>query len=207
MNRTKVLGLALLAAFALSIVASASASAAAWHVGTKELKTSSETAAVKSPATVITAAKLTAAGVTITCTGLEGVSPELVGPNVFTATSLTFTGCSVTAGECKVATSIKTVAVKGEATTGTSPDDKVVLKPASGTSFTTIEFEGAKCALAGEQAVKGQVTIDAPKGVTPAAKQKITVNDSTGLKVGVNAATITGEAELALVSGEEFSFH
>jgi hypothetical protein len=123
-------------------IAAGSASAAVWHAGTKELKTSSETAAVKSSVVVTTAVKLIADGVTITCTGLEGASPELVGPNVFTATSLTFTGCSVSAGECVIAKTIQTVDVKGEATTGTAPDDKIVLKPASGTTFTIIEFGG-----------------------------------------------------------------
>jgi hypothetical protein len=211
MSKAKMIVTTLIAVIGLSAIVSASASAAGWMVNGTELKGS---AALANTAAVDKNSKLTAAEVTIECTGktLNGAGPEIKAGNTGHAKSLEFTGCKSTTETCKLgggnATGIiGTLPVNAEATLSGALG--VVAKFTPETKlFATIDYEGSKCALAGVQAIKGKVTVTAPTGQDERTAQEIVANvteASDELQVGSSAAEFTGSALLELSKGEKWS--
>jgi hypothetical protein len=209
MSKVKVTLSVVAALFALSAIASASASAAAWKVGGAELKGS---AALATTAKTDKAAKLKAAGVTIECIGsaLKGVNPVITQTNTGSATSLEFTECSSLNENCTVPTTIGTVALTATASVGTAPDVKAVFAPKTKNTFATIKYEGEKCALLGTQPVTGKATVDDPTGQNEAELQiinAVTTEASGELKVGSSPAELLGSALLKLASSSKWAFN
>ena len=208
MSKVKVTLSVLVALFALSAIASASASAAGWMVSGTELSGSTSLATT---AKTDKAAKLKAAGVTIECTGtnLEGTSPVITAPNTGSATSLTFTECESTNATCSVTKTIGTVPIHATVALGAGNDVKARFLPKTKTVFATIEYKGATCALLGVQPVSGKALVDDANGKVESVLQLIeavTTEASGELKVGSSPAELTGSALLKLASGAQWSF-
>jgi len=212
----------LLAALTLSAAAASVASAAGdWYVAGTALK-AGETRALATVATIDKNAVLSVPKLSelkVTCTGLEGASPEIVATNEGKAAELKFTNCSVThpttcALENQPAT-IKTSPVKATvATKGT--EDRVTFSPVSSEAFAEVTFterEAGLCAIVGSYLIKGSVTVRVATGQTESTLQAIeglnsTENSSLTLSNGSAKAYIEGgKALLKLSSGEKWSFH
>jgi len=188
------------------VSASASATTPSWMVNGKNLTT---TKALATSAVVDESAVLEASGVTVTCTGLNGVAPTLEPGNMASATKLEFTGCTASS-PCSISkNTISTVPLLAEATLEGSLAVVATFKPQTGTLFTTIEFLGSQCALEGNQPVTGKAKVLAPTGQDERTLQlinAITVPTSKELFVGSAGAKLSGSALLKLQSSEPWSF-
>jgi hypothetical protein len=208
MSRIKLIMSAFVAVLAFSALASGSASAATagWMLSGKLV---SGSVALATTAKVDKKAKLVADGIEIECTSevLNGVAPQITSPASGSATSLEFTGCVSRSGACTLgSTVIGTVPITAEATLDGALGVLATFSPKTKTTFTTIEYIGASCALVGVQPVTGKVVVLDPTGQDEAASQLIEVTAASSLKVGSSAATFTGSALLKLASGEPWSF-
>jgi hypothetical protein len=210
MSKLTVILAALIACLGISALASASASAACvsgeWCVEGTALGSGSNANLAKK-ATTVKDSELTADGITITCTTLEGSEPKIEGPASGSAKALIFTGCAANAN-CEVAKELKTNAVVAAVSTVGALEASAVFKPAAGSSasFITIDFKGSSCALSGNKGVKGTLLLMAPEGQMESKKQLVVANSSGELEVGTEPATFKGEAEFELESGKAWSF-
>jgi hypothetical protein len=206
MTKGRTILLSLFAVFAMSAVAAtASASAAEWRVGGNPLVGEKE---LTEKTTTVKNAELAVSGVnvTVTCTGLLAQKTDIVAKAAMKAKDLKFTGCSAN-NNCEVSSTITTKELKASVATVGTEATELTIEPASGTTFTNIEFKGTKCGLAGTQPVKGKVKAKDPKGQKESKTQELEINSTGELTVGTNKATMTGAATDTLVSGEEWSFH
>lgn len=216
MSKVKMIVTTLIAVFALSAIASASASAGEWMVGGTSL-TGSE--ALATTAKVDENGVLVAAGVTITCEGgtLNGVKPQIEeAGNKGSVESLEFTGCSAAGENCKLAGqnaggTIGTlpIHVSLELQPGSSSIVLATFLPNSGTTFATIAFTGSGCSLSGKQPVNGKALVEGPTGQEEKVTQEIkaiTSQASGLLKVGGDSASLAGAALLKLVSEKTWSY-
>jgi hypothetical protein len=195
---------------ALSVLASASALAATagWMVNGTNLKGS---AALATTAAVVEEGVLVGVGFHITCEGhaFFGSGPEIKSPNTGAASSLEFSECK---GEepCKINSPIlKTYAVTEEATLEGVLAAVATFKPATGTIFATIKFEGSECPLEGETPIKGTAKALAPFGQdegTLGQVSSIATEASKELLVGSSAVSAKGASLLRLTSGQSWSF-
>ena len=169
MSKVKIIVAAFAAAFALTAVAAASASADGWHVNGVEL-TGSQSASLATLAVVDKPVTLNvpALPLEITCSGhLEGVSPEITAPNTGSASSLTFTGCTVVPTTCTLSSpEIKTEAVTATASLAAGTADHLLFKPTTAKHFAEFELTGSSCSISGKKAVTGSVVFNAPGGQT-----------------------------------------
>jgi hypothetical protein len=194
----------MLALCAIGAATSSAASAAEWKVNGKALVGKES---IASGTTVVKNFVLTGGGVKITCTGLNVKGGFIEAPNLNGAESLEFTGCTAAPTTCKVKTTLATKPVKSTASVNsTTKEVEITFEPVTPKVFIEIEFTGSECALLGTQPVTGKVKAKAPGGLTQSKKQKLVVNSSGELKLGVNAATLEGEDELELASGLNWSF-
>jgi hypothetical protein len=186
------LGMALLAALALSAVVASASQATTWVVSGTNLK-SGESKAVKIQKESMETANLAFGGTVlgtellIEGTGLEGSGMEI--EQVGTGESgkarshgkLVFTGLTVVkpAG-CKIASSLTTEALQGEVAMGVSEATKnniyEKLAPTSGEKLMTLKIEG--CAAAGSYPVKGVFTC-AWEHTTPASSWVFTPTNTS----------------------------
>jgi uncharacterized protein YdeI (BOF family) len=204
MSRAKIIVACMLALCAIGAATSSAASAAEWKVGGKALVGKSS---IAEKTTIVKSFVLTGGGVKITCTGLTVKGGFIEATAANGAESLEFTGCTAAPTTCKVPTTIKTKAVKSTASVNsTTKEDEITFEPASGKIFVEIVFTGEECALLGTQPVTGKVKTKAPGGLKETEKQKLVVNSSGELKLGVNAATLEGEVELTLASKAVWAF-
>jgi hypothetical protein len=185
----------------------AGTASAGWFVEGSEL---TGTAALATTASVDENFKLTAAGITIECTGstLNSASPELKAPNLIAASSLTFSECKSTPSEpCTLATkTISTVALLAELSGLAFPEVKAIFAPKTKTTFATIKFNGSECALAGTQPINGKATTTLLAGQEEKTFQQIKVKTTKGeFKLGSSEAELTGAALLKLISGAPFT--
>ena len=225
MKRTKVLGLCLVAVFAMSglVVAQASAIEFVWKVNGSKLETGKEkTLTSKAKTAQVLKASLAGVAVEISCTTVSTTGAKIIGGLPGTSTeTVEYKGCTVAkpAG-CKV---------KGEAITTNPLKDEIVegvgasagkalllFAPVSGTTFAEPKLEGGFLCLS--VAVKGSVLAEAvpqkeevETGVLkfePAngkeSKGSKGEARKDGLTVGGNAATVTGEVETKLSPVEKF---
>jgi hypothetical protein len=209
MSRTKLVIAVCFAAFALSALAAATASAGSWDVGGKTLATGSK-AAIASPIKVLEHGELVAAGVKIVCSATElGISGgELVGPDEIRAKDLTFKNC--TASEpCSLANeTVLTLALHGLVELDGTLAAAVKLLPLPSKTFAALHFEGEKCALLGVQPVTGTADLLAPAGKDPSVLQLVNGFSLPGsLKVGSSEGTLTGlRTDIQLESKETWNF-
>jgi hypothetical protein len=210
MSRMKLILSAFVAVLALSALASSAASAATagWMVngtllsGSKALATTAKTDEN---------AKLSGAGLVITCSGatLNGTTPEITSPNKGSAGKLEFTSCVATA-PCKLTTStITTLPVSSETTLEGALATTTIFKPKTGTTFSTFAVEGETCAAAGNIAINGQDKVLSPEGQDERTLQlikSITTEATKELFIGKTASTLEGSALLKLSTGEPWSF-
>jgi hypothetical protein len=156
MKRIRILGLALVAVFALSAVVAVAAQATEapfYKVAGKRLA-SGESAEISSHAGT-GGFTLTTTGKVVKCLTLtNNAGATIIGSNAgvpgTSSETLEFSGCTVTGnGEpCAVTTPIKTTALKNElALTESLTSFLVEFKPATGTEFATLKFTGAGCEI------------------------------------------------------------
>lgn len=154
--------------------------------------------------------KLTAAGVTISCTSsvVGATGAVITAPDKGSAASAEFFECSANQ-LCSITKTIGTVPVIVTSTLAGSKAVSESITPKTKTVFATIKFEGAECALLGVQPVTGKVKAEAPTGQTESAHQlfNLNVSEATGeLKVGSSAAEMKAASLFSLASGESWSF-
>jgi hypothetical protein len=121
--------------------------------------------------------------------------------------------CTANEG-CKIKNSkIETAPLKIEAALGAkSPEDKLVLKPVTGTQFAEYQFEGALCVEgSNKNKIRGHMTLTWPKGREEATEQALGINipfSSEELEwVNLPAMGVVGNINLKLASGKAWSFH
>jgi hypothetical protein len=200
---------AFVAVMAVGAVASASASASAWFVGGTELAASTSLA---SKATVLEKVKLTSAGVTIVC---SAESVELNTASIAPKTGgqiahLVLKECQSEAAGCPLESSqITSKPLVLEAALGSkSPEDTLVLKPATGTIVAEYAFIGESCGLAGVVQLKGKMKFVMPKGREELAEQELLVRAGEGeLKSGSAEVVLGGKIKAKLTSAKAWSFH
>jgi hypothetical protein len=219
MSKAKVILAAFTAVLALSAVASSVASAGNWYVNSAKLgagvkESLATTAAVDASATLNDPEET----LKVTCTGgaaktLDGSLPFIEGTEKGGAESLTFLGCSeVSPAACSVETSIATEPVVATLATTTSPEDRVVFTPKTGTKglFVNLNVLGSTCAIRGEKPITGSLRIKAPTGQTELTLQPIeglgSVENNSLLVAGHHAFLEGGRALLRLASGSHWSF-
>jgi hypothetical protein len=207
----------LVAVLALCVVASASASAAEWHVGGKGMTGKaelSETAKVTENIT-FTVPKL---GVKVVCTGagLRGKEKDaILAPDTLEMEELDLTGCSeIEPTTCTVQKEIATEPLAGTLSTvsGSSSEDKLALKANAGKTVLTFRFNGT-CAESGTQPIgPGGWTLLAPSGQNEAAEQTFTGQGSKESPLGGETMFgdpiyLSGALKLKLASASNWSFH
>jgi hypothetical protein len=205
--------IAALAALAVCAIAASSASAG-WFIEGEELAAGSKaalatTAAVDETLTL----KVPTIPIELTCTGgtnktLLAKKPEIEGKNKAYVESLKFTGCSVKESTlCTTNETIETLPILTTTVEGAYPEDKLVVSPKNKT-LAFLEFLGTNCALAGDNPLKGEVTLKMPTGQEEQATQAIEGLGSTennSLELGADKAYIDGgKTLLKLESGKEW---
>jgi hypothetical protein len=224
MRRTKVLGLCLVALFAVSglVAAQASAIEFLWKVNGKLLETGQEkTLTSKAKGAQVLKGSVFGVAVEISCTTVATSGAKIIGGMPGTSSeTVEYKGCTVAKPSgCKV---------KGEAITTNLLKDEIVegvgasagkalilFAPKEGTTFAEPKLEGGILCLS--VAVKGTVLAEAnpqkeevETGVLkfePASKESKNIKGETkkdGLTVSGSAATVTGEVETSLSPVEKF---
>jgi hypothetical protein len=197
-------------------LASASASAAEWHVGGKALTGSAALAKATKVEESITLdfvaieTKVTCSGATLYGEGKKGL-PMIVAPISLTMEDLVLEGCKVTNNaNCSTPTSLATEPLELKLSTGTAPEDKAELKTPAKVLF-TITFEGTRCVAAGEQSIDGKFMLKVPTGQEELAEQAFVAQGSKESPAGTEwlAAPVylSGKLKLKLASGSDWSFH
>jgi hypothetical protein len=211
MPKAKLIIIACVAALVFSALASASASAAVagWMVNKATLADGEVKNLAPNPTVLGGGFVLTGAGISVTCTSLKLKGGTITGLTLALIESLEFGECSATA-PCEVEKNIDTVPIlTHEITLEGNTAVKAVFKPETKTVFATIKFNNPLCALEGVQAVTGKATVLAPKLQEERVKQEIkaVVTAASGeLKLGSNAASLTGSAEFEVNGGQTWSF-
>jgi hypothetical protein len=206
MFKIKITTAAVLAVLALSAVAVSTASAG-WFIGGEELPAGSKAAlSTKTTVTepfVLNSPKLS---LKISCPGLSGVKPEIIGTTKAQAEELKIEGCSeVEPKTCKVETAtISTEPIIATPLESEFPADKVLLAPKTGTNIAGIDFVGS-CSLAGEKPLNGKINLNAPTLQEEATGQPIEALGSTegnnSLEIGGNKAYLEkGKTPIKLAS-------
>ncbi len=211
MSKTKLIVAVFAAMVAISAVTSATAFAG-WKVGGTELAAGAKQKLMTS-GIVEQPAILEGIGFKITCgrTGKEditGVAPEIEGTNKGGATSVTFHEC---AGEEPCAIGSNTITTVPVLLTELTLDGTLAVKgafvPETKTTFTTIKFEGAECALTGTQPVTGKASFLAFTGQDERTFQSVLLFSETGkLKVGSSEAKLHGRGLLSTANLVPWSY-
>jgi hypothetical protein len=212
MSRANLLVAASFAVFALSALASATASAAGgWDVNGSLLVGS---AALASPAKVLEHGKLEIpnAGINVECTSTElGLTEAfIVHPDELRIKSVTFKSCQATAPCTIPGEAISTLPVHGLAELDGTLNTLIKLLPLPSKTYAVIHYEGATCALLGNQ----PITATGPvihflihAGAHPRVEHLVLAFSLPGLKIGSNEATLKGlDFDLKLASGQTWNF-
>jgi hypothetical protein len=204
-----VMGVAVVV-MAFSAVAASGASAASWHVGGEELVGSASLAS----GTTAGGVEFGYGSVEVRCSGVELKGASIVGPSGGSVEHLVFKGCvfspgspcSVKGGGAIESKPLSVVAALG----GKSPEDTLVLKPASGGVLAEFQVEGTSCQLAGLVRLTGKVTVVLPEGREELAEQEVlmrTTISSGELKWNGTGMGLDGGVKVMLASGKAWSFH
>lgn len=225
MQRTKVLGLCLVAVFAMSglVAAQASAIEFAWHVNGSKLEAGKEKTLV-SKALNAQVLKTTVIGVKveIKCTEVSTTGAKIIGGIPGTSTeTVEYKGCTVAkpAGCSIKGGTITTNPLKDEIVegVGTSAGKALILfSPVTGKVFAEPKLEGGFLCLSlavegsvmaevipqKEEVEMGMLKFEPANGKEAKNSKGETTKD--GLTVSGNAATVTGEIETKLSPAEKF---
>jgi hypothetical protein len=209
MKRFKIVGLCLVAVFAISAVASASASAAdVWSVeGSTVFGGTAKTEAISPSPISITGGKLTGDGIEITCPTLTINGGLIKEGSSGSATSVAFSGCleTVDQAECVLESStITTVAV----TANIVGTNEIEFKPTTGTEFVTVKLNnvaGKVCPVKGKFKVTGSARATFGTAQEEEVSHTLTLNSKSALFINENASTIAGSGSLKLTSGKKWS--
>lgn len=209
-----VLGLTMVAALAMAVVASG-ASAAQWYVNNTLLTGSKTIKCEKKSGTTLTMeGKIQKTAVTLTATGVECVSGDTI-QNVSgegTATGkLKFTGITVTGlkSGC-TAENFETNALvaKVKMFAGLASGTGVEFAPASGVAFGNLKLLSTCGGAAGNYPVEGIEVGESSATGTNAKRQLLKFNTASNavssLKLGAEPATLLGEVENFLSPEEEY---
>jgi hypothetical protein len=166
MNRARVvLGsfTVVLVVAAVGVPGSAMAATAGWMVNGTQLLGS---AAVATTAKVTEPYNLSGGGLNIKCSSsvAQAVKPEIKAPNKVSVSSGISSECTTMNANCTVPTSIATVPTIAEITLDGALATVGVVKPQTGTIFSTIKFSGEACAVAGVKAMTGSFRTVTPTG-------------------------------------------
>jgi hypothetical protein len=188
---------------AFGAVGSASASAAQWYVGGSALAGSVELA---STAKVVENVSLDWKGLTVQCgSGVTLTGGSIAAPNGGKVEHLVFKGCASDDGCSLTSTTIETKPLKVEAALGgKSPEDTVVLKPATGRVFAEFTLQGATCSRAGVEELTGPVTVAVTKGREELVEQEVVAHTSGE---ELDGWVLKGKFDVKLASGKGWSFH
>jgi hypothetical protein len=211
MSRSKLLVAACFTVFALSALASATASAGEWMVNGTKLTGS---AAILSTALVLSEGRLFVPNVlSIKCKAHEvGITGgKIIAPDGVLATSINFKECAVTEGNptCELATkTISTVPVNGLALLEGTLNTYIHISPETKAAFATIKFSGETCALLGVQPVTGNASLLIHEGFDERALHlTLAFSLPKSLKVGSSEALLEGlSADVRLESNQNWSF-
>ena len=217
----KIIGLAVMAALAISAFASASASAATWTVEGAKLSGEGTANGVAANASLTGTGELKGevlgTKITLTATTLTSSSGTIFqeGTKAKDSGFLEFSGLSVDGAACKVKEPVKTKSLTSELVDhsgSTHAFDKFF--PEEGETFATVTLEvasGLPCPIAGSYNVKGTVYGEGNVWGTPGATQTLlfnpTINSTLGgsLTLGTKPAELFVDADNTLASGKSFS--
>jgi hypothetical protein len=199
---------------ALSATAAASASAAEWYVGGSALTGS---AALASATKTVSEVRInTRFGGVISCGGVELKGADIAAKTGGQIEHLLLTKCWGN-NECDLESeTIETKPLSVEAALGAkSPEDKLVLKPVSGTLIAEYKVTNPGepgCGGASKKnQISGKATLILPKGREELAEQELLANITefnSELKWdGGSAISMEGAVNLKLASGKAWSFH
>ncbi len=202
--------MALVAVVALGAVGAGSASAASWHVGGSELAGSASLASLTSTLRNVKLESFDSPS--IECSS----AVELKGASVAASAGgriehLVLNGCHVTSPSCSLGSeTIESNALTLEAALGgKSPEDVVVLKPAT-KGGVIAEYEIVGCSREGERALTGSIKLVLEKGGEELAAQPFAfdvTSASRELRLGESGVSLTGAMTVKLGSGKSWSFH
>jgi hypothetical protein len=186
-----------------SATAAASASAAQWYVGGSALTGSAELASTTKVTENIT---LSFHGLTIECiSGVTLTGASIAAPNGGKIEHLVFKGCAANDGCSLKGTTIETKPLTVEAALGAkSPEDTLVLKPATGRIFAEFTLQGEPCGRAGVEELTGPMTVTAPKGREELVEQGIAIHTKSE---ELNGWAVKGAFNAKTASGKAWSFH
>jgi hypothetical protein len=149
---------------------------------------------------------------TITCKGVELKGASLTATDGGQIEHLLLKGCHTSGGTgCSLrGETIETKPLKLEAALGSkSPEDTLLLKPVTGTTWAEFTIEGGSCNVAGTNRLQGRATFVLSKGREELVEQELLFRTKTSeeLKVGVAGVELNGEINLKLASGKGWSYH
>jgi hypothetical protein len=210
-SKFRSIAVALVAVCALGAVASASASAAEWFVGGSPLTGSAPLSSTTVPTERIELYTTEAAPIVV-CEGLELETASITAKVGGQIGHLLFTECEARhSSTCTlVGTTVESKPLTIEAVLGgTSPEDKLVLKPVTKLAFLEYKFKGSSCPYTSEIAVTGKVKMPLPKGRDELAEQELVLAQSGSSELNWEAAEFHfgGKVKLKLSSGKAWSFH
>jgi hypothetical protein len=188
---------------AFGAVGSASASASQWYVGGSALAGSAELA---STAKVVENVSLNWNGLEVQCgSGVTLTGASIAAPSGGKVEHLVFKGCVSNDGCSLTSTTIETKPLKVEAALGSkSPEDTVVLKPATGRVFAEFTLQGATCSRAGVEELTGPVTVAVAKGREELVEQEVVAHTRVE---ELDGWVLKGKFDVKLASGKGWSFH
>jgi hypothetical protein len=206
--RRKTLG-AVIAAFVLALIATASASAIGWKVEGKALGAGVKESTQENVPLVKSLILRKANGLTIECKRLKEKTGFVEGTSKAGAESLELSECAVTSSaKCAVEEPITTTAVTSTLEAG--PPVKVKFVPKEGDLFTTATLKskfGQTCAQAGKYHLTGSAVGEAPEAGTEKLGHLLNFTETSGssLLFGEESSVFTGELQLELTSGKKWS--
>lgn len=215
-HRVRLLALMGVLVIGALAVGSASASAASWKVEGKELKTGEKAALVENMTTSTHIVFGKESGWKIECLTVSARSANLEGPNLYGAQSLKFGSCAFTAPisdkeKCSVSEGqFTTKAVTGTLTTsGTTA--KLAIKPTN----SELEFGDLKivpkgagtCVQEGTHSIKGVIGSEISSALVEQTSHLLnfTSTSGTALEYGSEPLLMSGQAELALTTGQKWA--
>lgn len=192
-----------------------------WYTGAAPGTELTTAAAVKSAQIGTATFVTTVAGQTVELgsTGMNcsGCVIENSGGTAVGSGKLEFTGVTVLKpANCSVTSTITSNALKIKADYMISSADYILFEPSAGveTGFATVELTGASCVIKSAIVPKGTLFVKAQNATgIQAAEQRVNssaaINSEAGgtLRVGSEAASLTGEAKFELSGGGAFGTH
>ena len=211
---------AMACALVLGVVGSASASASSWWAGGSKLASSeplasSTTKVARFEILINTPGEQTV----IECENVSLKGADIASPSDGSIEHLVLKECKVNPYDgsgpyCHLASeTIESKALKLEAKLGSkSPEDDLVVKPASGVVLAEISFPAGQeqCPFSGKKPVSlyGEAQLVLPKGREEAVEQSLQFRSSEiELSFGGDGAKLEGEYKLKLSSGKAWSYH